>query len=248
VSALLSGALLNCTFLGILRVYQVCLAADQGAFCDSLLRGFGLLSIAIAAVFILSQKDFKRMLAYSSVEHMGILALGVGMGGAATFGAMLHTVNHSLVKAMLFLLAGNILDFYRTKKIPDVTGMLRTQPATGALWVAGLFAISGFPPFGTFLSEFVVLKGAFEGGFILEGVALLAFLCLIFIGMASAFLPMSQGNKIVQEEGQHSHWKPSFWSIAPPLVLCGLALLIGCFLPPALHELLQAAARSLGGS
>ena len=106
VSALLSGALLNCSFLGILRAHQVCVTAGIGAFSSELLVFFGLLSMATATVFIVGQGDFKRMLAYSSVEHMGILALGVGIGGGAAYGAMFHAVNHSLTKAGLFLLAG----------------------------------------------------------------------------------------------------------------------------------------------
>jgi hydrogenase-4 component F len=101
------------------------------------------------------------MLAYSSVEHMGILALGVGLGGAATFGAMLHAVNHSLVKATLFMVAGNILAVYKTRST-GVRGVLQVLPVSGALWVAGFLAITGSPPFGPFLSEFTILKAAFD--------------------------------------------------------------------------------------
>ena len=115
VSALLSGALLNCAFLTILRAHSLLSAAGLAAFSADLLVLFGLISMAVAAVFILGQADFKRMLAYSSVEHMGILALGIGIGGAAPSASMLHAVNHSLTKAMLFLAAGNILALYRTK-------------------------------------------------------------------------------------------------------------------------------------
>ena len=117
VSALLSGALLNCAFLGILRAHQVCIAAGLADFTSELLVGFGLLSMAVAAVFIIAQANYKRMLAYSSVEHMGILSLGVGLGGAGVFGAMLHALNHSMTKASLFLVAGNILHCYHTKDI-----------------------------------------------------------------------------------------------------------------------------------
>src|SRR5229473_6299438 len=137
VSALLSGALLNCALLGIVRVQQVCAAAGQAAFGQGLLVGFGLLSMAVATVFILGQSDYKRMLAYSSVEHMGILALAIGLGGAATFGAMLHAVNHSLTKAALFLVAGNILAAYGTKSTTEVSGVIRVLPASGLLWIAG---------------------------------------------------------------------------------------------------------------
>jgi hydrogenase-4 component F len=115
VSAMLSGALLNCAFLGILRVQQICAAAGMASFGGDLLILFGLLSMGLAGAFILRQADYKRMLAYSSVEHMGILALGVGLGGLGLFGSFLHTVNHSIVKAMLFLTAGNILSRFHTK-------------------------------------------------------------------------------------------------------------------------------------
>lgn len=242
-SALLSGALLNCSFLGILRAYQVCIAAGQGTFCDSLLRGFGLLSIVVATIFILNQTDFKRMLAYSSIEHMGILALGVGLGGAATFGAMFHALNHSLVKGMLFLLSGNILEIYQTKAIPDIKGLLKTQRGTGVLWVAGLFAICGFPPFGTFLSEFTILKGALERGRYVEAALFLTFLGLIFLGMAGGFLGIAQGSPSKAEKVTISKWL-----FVPPAVLCLLAIFVGLYLPPQLQTLLEAAARALGGA
>ncbi len=125
VSALLSGALLNCAFLGLFRILQVCAAAGVAAFAQDLLIGFGLLSMLVAAVFLQGQTDYKRLLAYSSVEHMGILALGVGLGGSGIFGALLHAVNHSCTKALLFLVAGNILTVYHTKSTADVRGVLR---------------------------------------------------------------------------------------------------------------------------
>jgi hydrogenase-4 component F len=131
VSALLSGALLNCAFLGILRAQQVLVSAGQAAYGQELLILFGVLSIGFAAVFILHQTDYKRMLAYSSVEHMGIVAFGVGLGGAGGFGAMLHALNHSIAKAMLFLVAGNILGAYHTRSTERVRGLLRTLPVSG---------------------------------------------------------------------------------------------------------------------
>jgi hydrogenase-4 component F len=114
VSALLSGALLNCAFLAILRIHAVCEAAGLGDFSKGLFLLFGVVSMAVAAVFIVGQSDYKRMLAYSSVEHMGIAMFGVGLGGIAGFGALLHVVNHSLAKAMLFLLAEYLAAYRRT--------------------------------------------------------------------------------------------------------------------------------------
>ena len=109
--------------------------------------------MVVAAIFILGQTDYKRMLAYSSVEHMGLLSLGVGLGGAATFGSLLHAVNHSLTKAMLFLVAGNILTAYQSKSTTEVSGVLHVLPYSGFLWVVGFLAITGSPPFGLFLTD-----------------------------------------------------------------------------------------------
>lgn len=244
VSALLSGALLNCAFLGILRALQVCQAAGLQSFAAPLLIGFGLVSMAFAAAFILGQADYKRMLAYSSVEHMGILALGVGIGGQAVFGAMLHAVNHSLTKGMLFFVAGNILSVYRTKSTRDVQGVLRVLPVSGLLWMAGFLAISGSPPFGLFLSKFTIIRAAIGQGHYLVAVLMLLFLAIIFTGMAAIMLRMAQGRPNASLDGPVE--EPLCRALPPALL--GLAVLVlGVWVPGPLEELLRAAAVALGG-
>lgn len=245
VSALLSGALLNCAFLGILRVQQVCVAAGQGAFGQDLLVGFGLLSMAVAAAFIVGQSDYKRMLAYSSVEHMGLLALGVGLGGVATFGALLHAVNHSLTKAMLFLVAGNILAAYQSKSTADVRGVLRVLPASGVLWVIGFLAITGTPPFGLFVSEFTILRGAFDQGRNAVAVAYLALLAVVFVGMASTVLRMAQGAPGGREQNPLPAREPAL-AIVSPAILALLVLVLGLYIPPLVRHAILEAARALG--
>lgn len=244
VSALLSGALLNTALLGLLRAHQVCVAAGLASFSSGLLAGFGLLSMAVAAVFLLRQPDYKRMLAYSSVEHMGILALGVGLGGGAVFGAMLHAVNHSLAKAALFFVAGNVLAAYRTKSAADVRGLLSALPASGALWLAGLFAITGSPPFGTFLSELAILKGALDQGRGAIAAAYLALLALIFIGMTAAFLRMAQGTP----PDSMKRARESLLSIVPPAAFLAASVVLGVWVAAPMRELLHRLAQSLGGS
>ncbi|HVM61917.1 MAG TPA: proton-conducting transporter membrane subunit [Verrucomicrobiae bacterium] len=241
ISALLSGALLNCAFLGIIRTQQVCAAAGLGDFSRGLLVDFGLISMAVAAVFIVGQTDFKRMLAYSSVEHMGILALGVGLGGAGVFGAMLHALNHSLTKAMLFLVAGNILGAYGTKSTADVRGVLRSLPVTGVLWVAGLLAITGSPPFGPFFSEFTILKAALDAGRTGVAVTYLALLAVIFIGMATIALRMAQG-----VEARVEPRRESWTAVVPPAGLATVVLMLGVYVPGRLTQLLQDSARLVG--
>ncbi|MDD5087802.1 MAG: proton-conducting transporter membrane subunit [bacterium] len=246
VSALLSGALLNCAFLGILRAQQILNASGLAAFGQELLMGFGLLSMGLAAIFILQQPDFKRMLAYSSVEHMGILALGVGLGGTAVFGAMFHAVNHSLTKGMLFLVAGNILSVMRTKSTAEVRGLSHLMPVSAALWMAGFLAITGSPPFGTFLSEFIILKAAIEQSHYALAVIYLLILSVIFVAMASIVVRMVQGVPLrAREPAAHGE---SWLMIASPLVLCVLILILGVYMPDIFEDLLRDAATVVGGS
>jgi hydrogenase-4 component F len=243
VSALLSGASLNCAFLAILRVYQVCMAAGLGDFCRELLVLFGIISIGWAALFIPLQTDYKRMLAYSSVEHMGILCLGVGIGAGAVFGSMLHMVNHSLTKGMLFLTAGTILAAYQSKTVRDVRGLCRALPITGMLWMAGFLAITGLPPFGLFISEFIIAKTMFEQGRFIIASMYLAFLSLIFIGMARVFLQMSHGR---QPSGK-IQMRETIYVIAGPVLLGIITLMLGLYIPSPLRTLLESAAKLMGG-
>jgi hydrogenase-4 component F len=244
VSALLSGALLNCAFLGILRVQQVCAAAGYAAFGQELLVGFGLLSLVVAAVFLQGQTDYKRLLAYSSVEHMGIMALGVGLGGSGVFGALLHAVNHSFTKATLFLVAGNILTAYQSKSTLEVRGVLRVLPVSGVLWVAGFLAITGSPPFGPFLSEFTILKAALDQSRNGVGIAYVVLLAAIFVGMATAVLGMAQGTP--NKDHIRAIKNESLLMVVSPAVLGVLVLILGCYVPPVLRQALDEAARLLG--
>lgn len=245
VSALLSGALLNCAFLGILRGHQVLQAASLGDFSGSLLIFLGLLSMITAAIFIVGQGHYKRMLAYSSVEHMGILALGAGVGGAATYSVMLHAVNHSLTKCMLFLLAGNILSHYHTLSSYDARGLRWTMPITAALWIAGFFAIAGSPPFGLFVSEFSLLTAMFNSDHGVAALLYLGALGIIFVGLSVPVLRMVQGPK---PPAVDMHYAETLCNIVPPLVLCILILILGVHIPAWLSTFLWQAAAVLGGS
>jgi hydrogenase-4 component F len=244
VSALLSGALLNTAFLGILRTLEVLGAAGLGDFGRELLLIFGFISMGIGAAFIIQQRDYKRMLAYSSVEHMGIVAIGIGIGGGAPFGAMLHAVNHSVAKAMLFLIAGNILALYRTKTVQEVSGVIGLAPVTGMLWVAGFLAITGTPPFGAFVSEFSILRGAIDDGAWIVAAGFLVLLAAVFVGMASSFLGMAQG----EATGVPRGGRESILAVAPPALLGAVALLLGLWVPPGLADVAHEAARAIGGA
>ncbi len=249
VSALLSGAVLNAAFLALLRVHQVCAAAGLGAFSGGLLSGLGLLSVGVAAFFLLGQPDYKRMLAYSSVEHMGLLALGAGAGPAGVFGALLHAVNHSLAKGALFLTAGRILDATGTKTAAEVRGLRLAMPATAALWIAGLFAIAGAPPFGTFLSEVSLFKALFDAGRWKTGLAALLLLAVAFAGMSRTMLGMLGGvpadaaalRMPASRRADAATWLPA-------AALLAIAVVLGLWVPGFLRATLQAAAAATGGA
>jgi hydrogenase-4 component F len=241
VSALLSGALLNCAFLGILRFYQVCLAAGDAAFARELLLLLGFASLALAAGLMLGQRDYKRLFAYSSVENMGVIAIGIGIGGAATYGALLHAVNHSLVKAGLFLLAGNVLRSYGTTEANAVRGVLGRLPATGLLLVVGFLAVGGTPPFGPFMTEFMIFTNAMHSSPALA-VLFVSLLGVAFLAMAGVLMPMLQGPSPEAPPPRESRL-----ATVQPLALCAGVLCLGLYVPPHLGELLHRAAALIGG-
>ncbi len=183
VSAMLSGALLNTAMLGIVRFIGIADAARLGAQLRAALVVLGLVSVAVAALFIVRQQDVKRLMAYSSVEHMGVLALGFGFGGPLGIaGALYHMANHSLNKSLMFFGAGVVMRGYGTKDMGSIRAVLRYEPTAGALWLAGAVAITGAPPFALFLSEVTILRAGWAGGNAWAVVALALLLIVVFIG------------------------------------------------------------------
>src|SRR6266700_3472512 len=237
VGALLAGGLTNCAFLAILRFLQICIAGGEGAFARQLLVAMGLLSMAVAGVFMAGQRDYKRMLAYSSVEHMGILVFGIGIGGLASFGALLHLVNNGLAKGLLFLSAGNIHRAYGSKLTDEVTGALRLVPISGALFLAGFFAITGSPPFGPFMSEFTILTAAItDGRFVAAGLFLLM-LAVVFLGMGATVLRVVQGEPSAAAKDRG--YKERILTVGPPVAFLALVLLMGVYIPRPINTLLR---------
>ncbi len=238
VSALLSGALLNCAFLGVLRVFQVCSAAGLHDFAAGWLITFGVISLFVSAALLVQQRDYKRMLAFSSIEHMGLLAVGTAAGGLGAQGAMLHMLTHGFTKGSLFLTAGNILQHYGTKQVNKVRALLERAPRDAFFWIVGLIAISGIPPFGTFLSEFLIIRGLFDAERGLVAGAVLVLLTLVFAAMSSIMLRMTFG------PSRHERAvRSSLWQWAGTGGLLAVVLLLGVQPPHALMDLVAAAAQ-----
>jgi len=241
VGALLAGGLTNCAFLAILRFFRILSAAGEAAFARELMVGVGLFSIAVAGVFMARQRDYKRLLAYSSVEHMGILVLGVGVGGNAVFGSLLHLVNNGLTKGVLFLSVANIHRAFASKTVEGTTGAMRLVPVSGALFLLGFFAITGSPPFGPFVSEFTILSAAVSGGrYVVVGLFLLL-LVIVFMGMGATVLAVVQGTPAGIDKARVRS-PETFLTVAPAVVFLVLVLGLGLYLPPPLESVIRHAA------
>ncbi len=242
ISALMSGVLLNVGLYAMMRFKAVVDAAVGPEFAAGLLIGMGLFSLLVAAVFLVRQRNYKRMLAYSSVEHIGIICLGLGFGGYwGVFGALLHVVNHALAKSLLFILSGNILLKYHSAEIREVRGLLHAAPWTGGLFLAGTFALIGLPPFAPFISEFIIFRAGLESHawVAATGVVLLV---VVFGGMLASVNRMLYGEPPADlPRGDALR----VW-LAPIVANFALLLVLGLTLPPPLVAALQQALKVLG--
>lgn len=244
ISALLSGVLLNCAMYAILRFYALSTPSIGRSYPDGLLLGFGLLSLVVAAVFILRQRDFKRLLAYSSVEHMGIIAVGIAFGGALGLsGALLQLVNHAVTKSLMFFASGHVVLRYGTKEIDRVRGIVRVLPLTGAMLVLGGLALTGAPPFGVFASELTILAAGFQSGQAGAAIIALTLVALVFIGFLGSLNRMVFGPA---PAGLPAGELGLTGSLAMGLSLV-LVVGLGLVIPGPLAELVQQATAVLAG-
>ncbi|OGG51197.1 MAG: hypothetical protein A3F84_04925 [Candidatus Handelsmanbacteria bacterium RIFCSPLOWO2_12_FULL_64_10] len=243
ISALMSGVLLNVGLYAVMRFRAVADVAAGPDFAGRLLMGLGLLSLTVASVFLLRQRNYKRMLAYSSVEHMGVICLGLGFGGPwGVLGALLHAINHALSKSLLFILSGNILLKYRTTEIHRVRGLLHVSPLTGGAFLAGTLALIGLPPFGLFISEFIILRAGLEGDAVWVAAGGIVLLVIAFAGVLRSVNQMLYG----RPDEDLPRGDALTWSLAPLTVNFALLLVTGLTLPPALLGALNQVLQVIG--
>lgn len=242
-SALLSGALLNCAFLGIYKTHVLMSVAGLGDFSGNLLIGFGLVSMLVGAIFIIGQPDYKRMLAYSSIKNMGIIAFGVGVGGFALYGAFLHIIHHSLLKSSLFLSAGNILLGFGTKQVQRIGGIIRHLPKTFISFFAGFIGISGMPPFGMFISEVIIIVGAFQERRYISVALFLLALTLVGAGVGRIFMSMSYG-----ETTGKLQVKEKALRLLPAYVLLLTSVALCVWMPDIVYTTILNSIKIIGGT
>lgn len=243
VGALLAGGMTSVAFLALSRVVGVVRASGGASLADGSLMTLGLISMAWASVFMVRQTDIKRMLAYSSVEHMGILAVGLALGPAALPAVLLHLMGNAWAKGALFIAAGNIHRAFSSKHIPEVSGAMLRLPVSGGGFLLGFLAATGTPPFSLFLSELGLLQvAAASGRWWLVGVFLLC-LIVIFAGFSGTVLTAVLGDSRAPEP-ELAH-RDSWWTTASPVAALVLVLGLGLWIPAPLRALFEAAANDL---
>lgn len=238
VSALLSGVLLNCALFVVLR-FSIIL--DYGVGPDlprAIFLVFGMLSVVASSFFMFSQRDIKRLLAYSSVENIGLIVLGFGIGGPiGILAALLQVVNHGIVKALMFCTTGNILMKYHTRDLGKIRGMLRAIPLTSLMLMLGTLALIGTPPLNIFISKFTIIGAGFANGQIWLMILLLLALAIIFAAFVKVLSSSVFG---AVPEGMPSG-EIKVWGFVPLAALGLLVFLLGVYLPPQLETLLNQA-------
>jgi hydrogenase-4 component F len=239
VSAVLSGLLLNVALYAILRCKVLADGAIGNDFAGGLMMGFGLLTLVVAAFFLSRQKDVKRMFAYSSIEHMGLITFAFGMGGPiANFAGLLHMTVHSLIKSAILFAVGHATQKAGTQIMDEIRGLIRVSPTVGWGLMLGALAILGMPPFGVFASEFLIVTTARRQQPWATPFLLLA-LGLAFASVFSRVQPMVFGETTLKPLAHPP-------ALIPVFLHLGLGLMLGFFIPPYLEAWYRQAAAMLG--
>ena len=239
ISAILSGLLLNVALYAVLRSKTLADGALGAGFAGQLMMGFGLLSVVVAAFFLSWQKDIKRMFAYSSIEHMGLMTFAFGMGGAAaTFAGLLHMTVHSLTKSAIFFAVGHATQKSGTQFMDDIRGLIKTNPTVGWGLMLGTLAILGVPPFGVFTSEFLIITTAMHEHPWATPLLLIS-LAVAFAAVFGKVQPMVFGETSLPRLAHAPALLPVFLHLA-------LVLLLGVYVPPLLAQWYRQAAALIG--
>ena len=243
ISALLSGILIKCAFIGILRFIIIVNSSTGDAYASRLLLIFGLTSMGIATAFILIQTNYKRLLAYHSIEHIGIIATGCGIGGFwGVYGSLFHIFNHAIVKTLLFFTTGKVRLRYHSTKIEKVKGAMTAMPVAGTIMLLAALAIAGTPPFSIFLSEFIIIKAAVDSGNWVTFGLFIVFATIIFGGVLHHFGSMAFGKPDI--EGTEKEGKMVGFVL---VMMAAVMLICGLHIPSFLDGLLNNSVRVITG-
>ncbi len=241
-SALLAAVQFNISVVAVFRVLQVFRGQDTDFVSHELLI-MGCLSLTVAAVQVMAARNYKRLIAYACVSSSGVIAIGLSVGKAASYGVLLYIVSNAFVKALLFLTAGRLRAVYGTNDVKALSGVIRVLPFSGALFAVGIFALLGFPPFGSFMAEMLILSGIVQNGNLIAFTLMCTMLTIIFVATGRSIFPMIWG-----PSDHAARQVEASWVTAVPKFGFVLALvLLGVYTPAPISALLLQVALSIGG-
>lgn len=241
-SALLAAVQFNISVVAVLRVLQVFHGRETGFVPHELLI-MGCLSLTVAAVQVMAARNYKRLIAYACVSSSGVIAIGLSVGPAAAYGVLLYVVSAAFVKALLFLTAGRLRAVYGTNESGALAGAIRVLPFSGLLFAVGTFALLGFPPFGSFMAEMLILSGIVQAGNLIAFTLMCTMLTVIFVATGRSVFPMLWG----EPEQHRPPVRETIVTALPKLGFVTMLVMLGVYTPEPLARLLQAVARSIGG-
>ena len=242
VSALLGAVQFNCALLFLFRVVHV-YRPGSGPLLTGILLVIGLASVAVSTASIVATRNFKRLLAYAAINHAGVIAIGLGLGSTASYGLMLYVLSNAFIKAILFLTAGKIEAHYGTRDTQAISGLIKDLPFSGLFLMVGTFALLGFPPFGSFLGELLILSALVTSGQMFVFAAFCVLITMSFVATGRTIFPMIWG-----EPKQPRTWPAQrARSALHKLIFLGALLVLGIYIPPQLNGLIARVAQSLEG-
>jgi hydrogenase-4 component F len=241
-SALLAAIQFNIGIVAVLRILQVFKGQDIG-FVQHELLVLGGLTLTVAAIQVMAARNYKRLIAYACMASSGVIAIGLSVGRAAAYGVLLYVVSNAFVKSLLFLTAGRMRAVYHTNETAPLAGVIRVLPFSGALFAVGTFALLGFPPFGSFMAEMLILSGIVQAGNLIAFTLMCTMLTIIFVATGRAIFPM-----LWNPPEQHRPPVRETWVTAlPKLGFVAALVLLGLYTPAPISDLLVEVAQSIGG-
>lgn len=241
-SALLAAVQFNISVVAVFRVLQVFRGRDTDFVSYELLL-MGCLSLMVAAMQVMASRNYKRLIAYACVSSSGVIAIGLSVGKAAAYGVLLYIVSNAFVKALLFLTAGRLRAVYHTNEVKALSGVIRVLPFSGLLFAVGIFALLGFPPFGSFMAEMLILSGIVQVGNLIAFTLMCAMLTIIFVATGRSIFPMIWG----PSEREARAGTETLVTAVPKLGFVAALILLGVYTPAPISALLQQVAQSIGG-
>lgn len=242
VTAMLGAIQFNCALVVLLRVVQL-FRSQAPLVVEGELVTLGLASMAISTFSLIATRNVKRLIAYASINHAGVIAIGLGLGKDASYGLFLYVISNAFIKAILFLTAGRIKAHYRTKDTREIAGLIRSLPYSGVFLMVGTFALLGFPPFGSFFGELLILSALVSSGKLMVFAAFCLLITMSFVATGRTIFPMIWG-----QPRQPLDWpRQTFLSTAPKVFFLGVLLVLGIYIPPLANDLIQQVAASVEG-